>query len=289
MSTSSTAHKARDTSYDQIVKSAFQEFTRLEREFLLALPPSDCKALGVDGDRANIQVASHMRHHVEFLLTLKGIKPCMIIYHGRDTVVFTRLVHQVLKPLVDKYNLEEYGFTLRQVPNLTLMEMGRPQPDKFFKDGWLFADTLALSSNSWTPTSVTGNTSLWPEMQNVFLASTTILVTHQEFNEYQNLIGKLLGYPVRLPRKSDENEILYMDETERHALIRETGDENICCVPGFQYFDDKGTESTWRGCLVHYLRCIEVMKGVGSDLILDAEEHEPLRAFILEQQASERG
>ncbi len=203
-----------------MVKRAFREFTRLEREFLLALTPSDCRALGVEGDKANIRVACHMRFHVEFLLTLKGIKPCVMICHGKDTVVFTRLVHQVLKPVMEKYNLEEYGFTLRQMPSLTLMEMGRPKPDVFFKDGWIFADTLALSSNSWTLPSISGKALLWPEIQKVFFSPTTIHVSREDLNEYQDRIGKLLGYPVRSPRQADQNEILYMDETERLALIQ---------------------------------------------------------------------
>jgi hypothetical protein len=67
----------------------------VEREFFLSLSLADCKALTVNPDipetYLNMSVACHQRHHVEILLTLKGLKPCTGIHHHTATHIFTRM------------------------------------------------------------------------------------------------------------------------------------------------------------------------------------------------------
>ncbi|KAF8848468.1 hypothetical protein BDZ45DRAFT_753785 [Acephala macrosclerotiorum] len=85
----------RDATYDEVVKKAFQEYTRSEREFLLNLSEADAKALiprpSLWNEGLNLRIATQQRHHVEILLTLKGIKPCTSIHHHLNTVIYTRL------------------------------------------------------------------------------------------------------------------------------------------------------------------------------------------------------
>lgn len=114
--------KPRDDAFDEIVKEAFQEFTRrqyppefhhlncgveenraqrltasplVEREFLMGLSKSDAKALvpipGIDPKDLPLLITSQQRHYVEILLTLKGLKPCTVIFAPTSAHIFTRL------------------------------------------------------------------------------------------------------------------------------------------------------------------------------------------------------
>ncbi|KAG4416919.1 hypothetical protein IFR04_009929 [Cadophora malorum] len=197
--------KPRDDAFEEILKEVFSDLTRLEREFYLGLSKADAKALmpvpGISSKDMPFMIAAQMRHYVEIFLTLKGIKSCTIIWHPFATEIFTRLVTEVFKPIIKKYKLKTYGFELRQIDHATMVEMGRPQPDAFWRGGWIFGDVLSP---------------LWRDIQGIFFTPTQIHIARHEHDTYQDHLCKVFGYPVPgFPRqKTGFNRVCYMDETE---------------------------------------------------------------------------
>lgn len=99
------AFKPRDEAFHEVVKAAYDEYTKGdynwflftsnsanvdcsgERDFWLELPEIELKKLRESRE----SVTSHWRHHAEFLFTLKGIKPCMAIEMPQHRALCTRL------------------------------------------------------------------------------------------------------------------------------------------------------------------------------------------------------
>ncbi|KAK0118378.1 hypothetical protein ONS95_012667 [Cadophora gregata] len=264
--------KPRDAAFDEMLKEAFQELTRFEREFYLGLSKADAKVLmpvpGINPKDMPFMIASSQRHYVEILLTLKGIKPCTVIFHPYATEIYTRLVNEVLKPVIKKYKLKTYGFELRQVDHATMIEMGRPEPDMFWRGGWIFADILSP---------------LWRDIQGIFFTPTEIHIFSEECDIYQDKLCKVFGYPVRgFPRQEEGiNRVQYMDETECGELAKVGGkSEDEVEVIGFEYEDDDGDEERWMKCLIHFESCQRAMKSVGSRLELDLRHHNGLFNYV---------
>ncbi|KAL2061516.1 hypothetical protein VTL71DRAFT_6893 [Oculimacula yallundae] len=259
--------KPRDAAFHEVIKEAAQEFTKLEREFLMGLSKEDAKALipvpGIKVAELPLKVTCQQRHYVEFLLTLKGIKPCTVIFHPFDTQVFTRLANEVLKPIMKKYKLRSFGFELRQIEHPTMIDMGRPKSDTFWRGGWFFADIISPH---------------WSEIQNLYCSPTPIDVSRSDIDTYQDRICKILGYPVNgYPRQENFNRVCYMDETECQELARLTGkSEDVIEVIGLEYEDDDGDEERWMRCLIHFESCKRAMASVGRNLELDLRGHDGL-------------
>ncbi|CZR68948.1 uncharacterized protein PAC_18849 [Phialocephala subalpina] len=117
--------------------------------------------------------------------------------------------NNLFKPIIATYNLESYGFALRQIMHPTMLNQGRPQPGKFWQGGWIFADTRSP---------------IWPDVQNVLLPTAQMDVAYKDLMTYEDKVGKCLGYPVpRHPRKTDYNVMQYIDETERQVLAKLRG------------------------------------------------------------------
>jgi len=67
----------RDETFNGIVKYAFIDFKKRERDVMLALSRTQAKVTnGYTSD--SMYVARDMRHHVEVLLALKELKPCTL-------------------------------------------------------------------------------------------------------------------------------------------------------------------------------------------------------------------
>lgn len=135
-----------------------------------------------------------------------------------------------------KYDLESYGFVLRQIKHGTMMDLGRHRPVKFWEGGWIFTDVRHP---------------LWPEVQSILLPSQQLNITRHGHDAYQDRVGKALGYPVpRYPRSANSNTVRYIDETERRVLqkFRTKEDEFDIAVIGLEYEDDDGNPETWKAC-----------------------------------------
>ncbi|EKD15334.1 hypothetical protein MBM_06550 [Drepanopeziza brunnea f. sp. 'multigermtubi' MB_m1] len=265
----------RDCDYASLVERAFHEYTRREREYCLALSDQECRLI-LELDNSvpnpgdwNLKIArSEMcRFYIQLLMVLKGIKPCIVFYHRAAPDVLGRLIKHVLRPVLEKYGLLSYGFTLQQITN----RQHASYPQGYLVDwegGWMFADTRS---------------SLWPGyILETFLPR--VLQTQGNLLESGDRLCKVFGYPVpRYPREEPFRQVRYYDETEQFELLKLTdkvsSDES---VSGFGYFDDDGDITTWRNCVVHYLKCLDEMERMGRFLVLDAYGHPELMKYYLD-------
>ncbi|KAL3427775.1 hypothetical protein PVAG01_01284 [Phlyctema vagabunda] len=173
------------------------------------------------------------------MLTLASIKPCTLIAHYTAQEIFTQMIEQCLKPVMEKFGLQDYGFTLRQIthPMPTTIHDG-------FQHAWIFAD---MRSDK------------WKDVRQVFLAPLGREATELE-------IGNALGYP----SEGGERQITYMNATERDILKKTTG-KDICCVPGFEYTSKPGNQQDWHIMLMHFMQSTSAAETVGVDLAIDLE------------------
>lgn len=137
--------------------------------------------------------------------------------------------NECLEPVIRKYSLELYGFTLCQIQKHTLGVFGTR------KGGWIFADITSP---------------LWPEIKTWLLPTTDLRIPREKDKilEYEDTIGKLLGYPMRYPRcrDADQQVVNFYDETEWDILCRLLPGKKLCCVHGTKYKDDIGDVTTWK-------------------------------------------
>jgi hypothetical protein len=81
---------------------------------------------------------------MEILFTLKGIKPCTLFWVPApgSEVIYARLVEQRFVPLIEEYNLRDYGFVLRKINHSVSTKTHRG-----FQQAYIFADTR---SENWS-------------------------------------------------------------------------------------------------------------------------------------------
>ncbi|TVY78227.1 hypothetical protein LSUE1_G004195 [Lachnellula suecica] len=192
--------------------------------------------------------ACHQRHHIEFLLVLKQIKPCALFAaYGPAQEVFTEMVKQCLKPVFKQHKLARYGFHLQQIthPVPTTVHSG-------FQDGWIFADMKSA---------------LWPEVNSLFL-------TPNKGKADEKRVGKALGYPVvHGPR-----EFRAVDYTEMDDMRKATGRE-VCCVSAYEFTCASGSKH-YQPVILNFERCRKAAEDVGTNIRLDLEEYEELEMWM---------
>jgi len=240
----------RDAKFGDVVKDAFIDFKTRERNFFLALSGAQSRKAS-DGDSSDPMYATcHMRHHVEFLLTLKEIKPCTLFVHGTAQDLFTEMVQKCLKPVVEKYKLARYGFHLQQITHQmpTTAHHG-------FQNGWVFADTRS---------------SLWPEVNYLFLTPNTRKAD-------EDRIGKALGYPIdsAIGRGSTFRAVDYTEMDDIKAATH----KEVCCVSAFEFFCGTGF-GHFKDLMVHYNKCMTAAEDVGTLLKVDLSGHRELEAWV---------
>ncbi|KAF4637170.1 hypothetical protein G7Y89_g919 [Cudoniella acicularis] len=175
-----------------------------------------------------------------------------------------RRVDEVSKPLIEKYDIKAYGFTLRQISHATMIDMGRPEPDKFWQGGYVFADTTSP---------------LWPYAQAILLPTAQLNITRKAHDAYEDKGGKALGYPVPRFPPGSERRIAYTGQTEREIFVSLFGDRGFE-VFGFEYLTEIGTKPDWQRYLLHYDKCVKAMKSVGRVLFIDLDEYPELQEFM---------
>lgn len=259
--------------YHSVVAAAFREFSNLERNYLLNLSDNDARLITIPQGQPSPHIsfqelaASICRHHVEFLLTLKGINPCMGVWsHSNEAHhVIIGLLLKCLVPVVKRYELHKYGFELRDA---SLLEPSKDPFPSSLQSGCIFVDK---------------NSSLFPEANTIlesdnyevvnlhyglanYNESVVVARTKKEFLSYQDRSRRALGVPICCPRQDSVSWIWYSDERERKYLTTILGADHRCPVIGFGYTDGPAGILKMGRFWNHFKICRDAMKSVGSEL-----------------------
>lgn len=237
-----------------------QTFRELERAFLLNVPAGPLRH---DNTKTNKwwDAGAHLRHHVEFLLVLKGIKPCVLFLKNKveHNTVFSTVIIDILVPTMNRLGLWSYGFNIS-------FECGE----------WVFYDTRS---------------SLLPQITKIFLtdyASKDISKTGDysaECSEMPFLVPELevaqaLGYPIRSDASRSYCYVNIQDITEMNVLASHGRPPPWCCVYGMGYGSPEGNEEDWMKILTHYHTCAEAAREFGTELRLHVLKHEKMTAWL---------
>lgn len=112
---SNAAIKPRDESFMiNVADQAFHMLREAQREFLLNLDRDTVTKMHNPGDSSKCHPVAHLRHHLQVLLALKGIQPCVPFVSPKETgtVVLNEMVLRCLVPVMEQLDLESYGFRL---------------------------------------------------------------------------------------------------------------------------------------------------------------------------------
>ncbi|XXH02114.1 hypothetical protein Hte_008482 [Hypoxylon texense] len=228
-----TQIRARDDSFHSHIKEAFEMFRDAERAYLLALGENTVRSITKNPDAPGWFAASQLRHYFEILLTLKGMKPCTLVTMNNGEEVMNGMVLQCLAPMMERFDLESYGFTLRYLAHDVLTE----QPlHPGFKGGWIFANKQSEK---------------WSKVEDIFL------LPHPGRRNRENAVGSALGYP--LP--DGGMTVLLIDDTETSQLEQITG-EDVDEVIGMEFFC-VGGGGHMKLLHQYYAQCEQAAKDVG--------------------------
>ncbi|KAF2682934.1 hypothetical protein K458DRAFT_48335 [Lentithecium fluviatile CBS 122367] len=255
--TAVSPQRPRDLNFTHdIVPTAYKAFTRVERHYFLNLPLST-KRVFCDDEVKLSQVswwpAAHCRFYFKFLLVLKELKPCVLFAHYEleGVQACAQLVERCLNPILQTYDLEEYGFVLRKIEHAVPTEVHRG-----FEGGWIFADTRSPK---------------WPLVQSVFLTP------HPGERQKEFDVAHALGYPVLRP--GNEGTMRLKDVTEAEALRRATGKgKAICCVEVLEYFSRGGYEDC-RAILRYNALATRAGREVGTIIEIAENDHPGFERF----------
>lgn len=240
-----------------------QEFRDKERELTLNAPQGTRVGgqLIPRGDEDKFWIgAAHLRHHVELLLVLKGVKPCVLFvkYADENDPLFSTVVIDCLVPIMDRFDLWSYGFGI-----------------SIQSRNWVFYDARSPQL---------------PLIKKAFLTHPSVKrmdrVAYPE--KYYPMMSdhetaQALGYPVPFNDHQSGHLITIRDLTELGALAAAGWPEDQqCCVPGMQFNCPTGDASVWKKVLDFHRQCEEAAKSVGTGLFLFTGEHREMTAWLEE-------
>lgn len=107
--------KPRDESFMRnVAEQAFTILREAEREFLLNLDHYSITKMHNPSDSPKCHPVAHLRYHLQVLLALKGIVPCVPFVSPKETGtdVMNAMVLRCLVPVMEQLDLESYGFRL---------------------------------------------------------------------------------------------------------------------------------------------------------------------------------
>ncbi|KAH8747080.1 hypothetical protein F5883DRAFT_529081 [Diaporthe sp. PMI_573] len=249
-----------DSDFERFTHAAFNTFRELERRFLLNVPVGPLRH---DDTTTNKwwNGAAHLRHHVEFLLVLKGIKPCVLFSKNKpeNTSIFSTVIIDILVPIMNQVGLWSYGFKIS-------FECGE----------WVFYDARS---------------SLLPQIKRIFLIDYTSKKVDKtgaypdEDSENRYLVPHLavahaLGYPIRSEAFSNSFFIKIQDETEMDVLESRGWPYPHCCVYGTGFGSPVGNDADWIKILTYYHTCEKAAQTVGTTLRLHVLSHEKMTAWL---------
>lgn len=203
---------------------------------------------------------------MEILFVLKEIKPCILFWapaYGSETT-YTRLFETCLAPLIEKYQLGNYGFVAHKIIHAVPTETHCG-----FQKAYVLADTRSDH---------------WDHVQDVFL------VPHPGQKRDESRIGKALGYPIP---QNDQNycvmseyiidelrgdgtedlshadHVKYKDMTEKWKLRWITGSnkigDKVGAVDAFAYRMPANLRDSW-AIRAHFEACLAAARSVGHEL-----------------------
>lgn len=211
----------------------------------------------VPGDKFWIG-AAHLRHHLELLLVLKGVKPCVLFvkYADSNSPLFSTVIIDCLVPIMDRFDLWSYGFGI----SVQSRE-------------WVFYDARSPQM---------------PLIKKAFLTHPSVKrkdpVAYPE-KHYPMICdhdtAQALGYPVPFNGYQSGHFVTIRDNTELRVLAAAGWpDGQVCCVPGMQFTCPTGDESVWKKVVDFHRQCDEVAKSVGTEIMLFTGEHPKLNAWL---------
>ncbi|KAG6355303.1 hypothetical protein INS49_003264 [Diaporthe citri] len=254
-----------DGNFDRVVEEAFKAFRDQERDIILNAPAglqigSGERHLPTNdstGDGEWWVGAAHLRHYLEFLLVLKGLKPCMmLVKFSLDNVwIFSTLVIDCLVPIMDRLGLWSYGYSI-----------------SFQAGEWVFYDTRSP---------------VLPSIDKVFLTHrTTKNLDPVAYPEDSHLgapepeVAVALGYPIAMKDPRVGHTIHVRDTTEMDVLVSRGWPEPQCCVQGTGFNCPAGNELIWVKVLDWYYRCERAARSVGTELQLFTGSHPEMSNWL---------
>lgn len=253
-----------------------QSFREQERDILLNVPGESRPEMGdeeLDSHIASTRNekwwwgAAHMRHHLEFLLVLKGMKPCVLfVRHTIDNAaIFSTIVLDSLVPIMDRLGLWSYGFRLG------------------FREGeWVLYDSRSPKRSQVEKIFLTPKFVRELDQSGAFAAKDKMYYV-------PNLeVAHALGYPILSDAMQSDNEpswIQIRDVTEMDELEQLGRPPPLCCVQGMIYCcPDAGAagEADWKEVLAHFHRCEAVADDMETQLGLCTLWHKGLNTWLKE-------
>lgn len=208
-----------------------------------------------------------MRHYLEILLVLKGIKPCtLFVKFSLDNVwIFSTVVIDCLVPIMDRLDLWSYGFRIS-------MRAGQ----------WVFYDARS---------------SAMPLIDKIFLTHASVKcmdrIAYPEesfFGVPEQEIAVALGYPIAFNAPDAGHPVHIRDATEMEVLVSSGWPPPQCCVQGtvFDCPSREGAESARANnldffkVLGYYYRCEQAARSVGTELQLFTGFHPEMTDYLVD-------
>ncbi|KAK7720854.1 hypothetical protein SLS63_009637 [Diaporthe eres] len=255
-----------DGNFDRVAEEAFKNFRDQERDIILNAPAGLQMGSGEHhlpthdstGDGEWWVGAAHLRHYLEFLLVLKGLKPCMLLVKfSLDNIsIFSTLVIDCLVPIMDRLDLWSYGYGI-----------------SFQAGEWVFYDARSP---------------VMPRIDKIFLTHRTTKkldpVAYPEDSHFcvpEPEVAVALGYPLTMDDPSVGGRTIYVrDATEMDVLVSRGWPEPQCCVQGTSFHCPEGDEDVWVRVLEWYCKCEKAARSVGTELQLFAGSHPEMSDWL---------
>lgn len=242
-----------------------QAFRDQERDIMLNAPAGlqlgsregHLPAADSPGDRQWWVGAAHLRHYLELLLVLKGLKPCMLLvkFSLDNVCIFSTLIIDCLVPIMDRLDLWSYGYGV-----------------SFQAGEWVFYDARSP---------------VLPLVDQVFLTHRTTKDLDPEGYPEDSWLGapekeiaEALGYPVAMNDPRGGRTIFVRDATELGVLVSAGWPEPQCCVQGTSFNCPEGDELVWFRVLEWYYKCEQAARSVGTELQLFTGSHPEMSAWL---------
>lgn len=209
--------------------------------------------------------AAHMRHHLEFLLVLKGLKPCVLFVRHtiKNSAIFSTIVLDSLVPIMDRLGLWSYGFRLG------------------FRHGeWVLYDARS------TKRSQVEKIFLTPKFVREMDQSGAFAAKDKMYYVPNLEVAHALGYPIlsdAIQTDSEPSWIQIRDVTEMDELERLGRPPPLCCAQGMIYCcpaAGAAGEADWKEVLAHFFRCETIADDMGTQLGLCTLEHKAMNTWL---------
>ncbi|CAN8096678.1 unnamed protein product [Discula destructiva] len=249
--------KPRDEAFAAVVKEAFVAFRDAEREFFLDLDRQLHKADDFD-------LVIELRYYGQILFNLKGLLPITFMFcdgsPDNDTApihFINNLVFTCLAPVLERFDLEAYGFSLHHIMTGRAFTSFRiPE----FRGAWLFVDSQSAS---------------WPQVRDMYITPSPTRLPPTQEEGYA-----VLGHPASL----GENEIVLEDYTEQKVLeelLREEQPGVKVTGVGVQTFGCVAADADdWVSLMMYLQKRCDAAAEVGIELVVNTSRHLELQAVI---------